>query len=51
MLPDLRLQQTLPDPGSSLVLMPQGPLHFLEDYLPQLANEEVCLIVNTLFYS
>lgn len=51
MLPALRLQQTLADPASSLVLMSQGHLHFLEDCLPQLANQEVCLITNTLFYS
>lgn len=51
MLLALRLQQTLAGPGSSLVLMSQGHHHFLEDCLPQLANKEACLIMNTLFYS
>lgn len=51
MLRALRLQQTLADPGSSLFLMSQGHLHFLEDCLPPLANQEVGLIMNTLFYS
>lgn len=45
-----RLQQTLADPGSSPVLMSQGHLHFLEGCFPQLANKEVRLIMNTLFY-
>lgn len=46
MLPALRLQQTLSDPGSGQVLISQCHFWFLEGCFPQLPNKEVCLIMN-----